>query len=146
MLGYATCDTMSLQRTYLTGWWDSVSKVLASSKALYWNCHFYRTDRVPGRKGATAVAVREGIPHNHIDIPSPVSVEATGVWYLLVITKYSMQLLEISRPGLEWYWRLWSPGFSRKFIFAGDLNDKYPLWNNGVSNLSGGNWRLYLTN
>jgi hypothetical protein len=43
------------------------------------NYHFYRTDRHPGRKGGTAVAVRKGIPHKHVDLPSFVSVEATGV-------------------------------------------------------------------
>jgi hypothetical protein len=43
------------------------------------NFHFYRTDRYPGRKGETAVAVRNGIPLNHVDLPPPVSVEPTGV-------------------------------------------------------------------
>jgi hypothetical protein len=43
------------------------------------NYHLYRTDRYPGRKGGTAVAVRKGIPHNHVDLPPLVSVEATGV-------------------------------------------------------------------
>jgi hypothetical protein len=40
--------------------------------------HFYRTDRFPGRKGGTAVAVRKGITHNHVDLPPLVAVEATG--------------------------------------------------------------------
>jgi exonuclease III len=43
------------------------------------NYHFYRTDRHPDRKGETAVAVKKGIPHNHVDLPPLVSVEATGV-------------------------------------------------------------------
>jgi hypothetical protein len=33
------------------------------------NYHFYRTDRFPGRKGGTAVAVTKGILHNNIDLP-----------------------------------------------------------------------------
>jgi exonuclease III len=33
------------------------------------NYHLYRTDCHPGRKGGTAVAVRKGIPHNHVDLP-----------------------------------------------------------------------------
>jgi hypothetical protein len=33
------------------------------------NYHFYRTEWYPGRKGGTAVAVRKGIPHNHVDLP-----------------------------------------------------------------------------
>jgi hypothetical protein len=43
------------------------------------NFHLYRTDRYPGRKGGTAVAVRKGIPHNKVNLPFLVSVEATGV-------------------------------------------------------------------
>jgi hypothetical protein len=34
------------------------------------NYNFYRTGRFPGRKGGTAVVVRKGIPHNHVDLPS----------------------------------------------------------------------------
>jgi exonuclease III len=41
------------------------------------NYHFYQPDRHPGRKGGTAFAVRKGIPHNHVDLPPLVSVEAT---------------------------------------------------------------------
>jgi exonuclease III len=41
------------------------------------NYHVYRTNRYPGRKGGTAVTVRKGIPHNHVDL---VSVEATGLY------------------------------------------------------------------
>jgi hypothetical protein len=43
------------------------------------NYHFYRTDHHPGRKGGTAIEVRKGIPHNHVDLSPLVSVEATGV-------------------------------------------------------------------
>jgi exonuclease III len=43
------------------------------------NYYFYRTDRHPGRKGGTAVAVRKGIPRNYVELPPLVSVEATGV-------------------------------------------------------------------
>jgi hypothetical protein len=32
-----------------------------------------------GDKYRTAIAVRKGIPHNHADLPSLVSVEATGI-------------------------------------------------------------------
>jgi hypothetical protein len=41
------------------------------------NYHFYRTDRFPGE--GTAVSVRKGIPHNHVDLPPLVSIEVTGV-------------------------------------------------------------------
>jgi hypothetical protein len=44
------------------------------------NCHFYRIDREPERKGGTTVAVKKGIPHMRVDLPLLVSVEATGVY------------------------------------------------------------------
>jgi hypothetical protein len=39
----------------------------------------YETDCFLGLKGGTAVAVRKGIPHNHVDLPPLVSVEAPGI-------------------------------------------------------------------
>jgi hypothetical protein len=41
------------------------------------NYHFYRIDQHPGRERGTAVGVRKGIFHNHVDLPPLVSVEAT---------------------------------------------------------------------
>jgi hypothetical protein len=41
------------------------------------NDHIYRIDRFPGRKGGTAVAVRKVIPHNRVDLPPLISIEAT---------------------------------------------------------------------
>jgi hypothetical protein len=43
------------------------------------NYRIYWTDRFPGRKDRTAVAVRKGIPHNHADLPPLVSAEVTGI-------------------------------------------------------------------
>jgi hypothetical protein len=43
------------------------------------NYCFYRTDHFPRRKGGIVVAVRKGIPHNHLDLPPPVSIETSGV-------------------------------------------------------------------
>jgi hypothetical protein len=43
------------------------------------NYHFYWTDCFPQRKAGTAVAVRKGIPHNHVDLPPLVSIKAKGV-------------------------------------------------------------------
>jgi hypothetical protein len=44
------------------------------------NYQFYRTDRYPERKGGTDDAVRKDIPHKHVGLPPPASVEATGVY------------------------------------------------------------------
>jgi hypothetical protein len=61
------------------------------------NCYFYRTDRYPGRKGGTAVAVREGIPHNHADLPPLVGVcIPIGNSEVLLATVH-----KVSRPRLE---------------------------------------------
>jgi exonuclease III len=60
------------------------------------NYHYYCTDRFPGRKGGTAVAVRKGIPHNHVDLPPLVSIEARGVF--LPIGNNEVLLAAVSKP------------------------------------------------
>jgi hypothetical protein len=66
------------------------------------NFHFYRTDCHPGRKGGTTVAVRKGTPHNHVDLPSLVSVEATGVCIPVGNSEIILQLFTTLRaePGM----------------------------------------------
>jgi hypothetical protein len=101
------------------------------------NYHLNRTDRFPGRKSGTAFAVRKGIPHNHVDLPPLVPVEATGV--CIPISNSEVLLASVyTSPG-----RAWSDAdiiellsFRRKSFFA-DLNTKHPFWNNIVSNPSG---------
>jgi hypothetical protein len=102
------------------------------------NFYFYRTDHYLERKGGTAVVVRKGIPHNHVDLPPLVSVEATGV----CIPRGNSEVLLAAvykPPG-----RAWSNAditellsFRPKSILAGDLNTKIPFWNSTVSNPSG---------
>jgi hypothetical protein len=102
------------------------------------NFHFCRTDRHPGRKGETAVAVRKGIPHTHVDLRPLISIEATGV--CIPIGNSVVLLAAVCR----------SPGrtrsdaditeplsFRRKSILTGDLNAKTPFWNNALSAPSG---------
>jgi hypothetical protein len=43
------------------------------------NYHLYLINCHLGRKGGTAIAVRKGISHKHVDLPALISVEATGV-------------------------------------------------------------------
>jgi exonuclease III len=65
------------------------------------NYHFYRTDRHPGRKSGTAVAVRRDIPHMHVDLPPLVSVEATGA--CIPIGNKEVLLAAVYRaPGRTW--------------------------------------------
>jgi hypothetical protein len=97
------------------------------------NFHFY-----PDRKGGTAIAVQKGIPHNHVDLPPLVSVEATGV--CVPIGKSEVLLAAVYKPP----GRAWSDAditellsFRCKSILAGDLNAKHPFWSSVVSNPSG---------
>jgi hypothetical protein len=102
------------------------------------NFHFYRTDRHPGRKGGTAIAARKGIPHNHVDLPPLISVEATGVCTPTDNSEVMLAAVYKS-PGRAWndadITELLS--FRRKSIMAGDLNAKNPFWTSAVSNPSG---------
>jgi hypothetical protein len=102
------------------------------------NYHVYRIDRHPGRKGGTAVADRKGIPHNHVELPPLISVEATGV--CIPTGNREILLAAVYKsPG-----RAWNDAdinellsFRQKSILAGDLNAEHPFWNSAVSNPSG---------
>jgi hypothetical protein len=102
------------------------------------NYNFYRIDRHPGKKCGTAVAVRKGIPHNHVDLPPLISIEATGVCrptgnreILLAAVYRSPGRARIDADIAELL------SFRKKCILAGDLNAKHPFWNSTFSNPSG---------
>jgi hypothetical protein len=104
------------------------------------NYHVYRMDQYPGRKGGTAIAVKKGIPHDHVELPALVSVEATGVCIPVGNYVAGLPLAAVYKsPG----WPrnntdiLKLLGFKEKTILAGDLNAKHPFWNSSVSNPSG---------
>jgi hypothetical protein len=66
------------------------------------NYHFYRTDHLPGRKGETTVAVRKGIPHNHVHLPLFISIEAkTGVCKLIGNSEVLLAVV-CNSPGHAW--------------------------------------------
>jgi hypothetical protein len=102
------------------------------------NYHVYRMDRYPGRKGGTAIAIKKGIPHGHVELPVLVSVEATGV--CMPIGNYIVLLAAVYKsPGRPWNNTdiLKLLGFEEKTILAGYLNAKHTFWNSSVSNPSG---------
>jgi hypothetical protein len=76
----------------------------------------------------TAVAVRKGIPYNHVDLPPLVSIETAGV--CIPTGNNEVRLAAVyNSPGRAWcdadiIERL---SFRRKSILAGDLNAKHPL-------------------
>jgi hypothetical protein len=83
------------------------------------NHHLHRTDGFPGRKVVTALAVRKGIPHSHVYLPPPVSIEATGICIPLGNT----ELLLAAWNDADTIELL---NFRRKSVLAGDLNGKHP--------------------
>jgi hypothetical protein len=93
---------------------------------------------LPGRKGGTAVAVRQGIPHNHVDLPHLVSVEAAGVCIpvgnnaVLLTAVYKSPGRALNNADIT---ELLS--FKPKTNLAGDLNAKNPFWNSTASNPTG---------
>jgi hypothetical protein len=90
--------------------------------------HFYRTDRFPGRKGGTAVAVRKGIPHNYVVLPPLVSIEATGVCIPILNSEVFFAAIYKS-PGSACSDADISEllSFRHKSVLAGDLNAKHPF-------------------
>jgi hypothetical protein len=74
-LGGSVMSSVNSCKTYLTLF--SETHLKPHERFFIPNFHFYRTDRYPGRKGGTAIAVRKGIPHNHVDLPLLASVEST---------------------------------------------------------------------
>jgi hypothetical protein len=98
------------------------------------------TESTVTREEKAELPVTKGIPHNNVDLPSLVSVEATGV--CILIGHSEVHLVAIYKtPG-----RAWSDAYitellnhTHKSILAGDLNAEHPFWNSTVSNPSGEN-------
>jgi hypothetical protein len=101
------------------------------------NYHFHRTDRHMGRKSGTAVEVTKGVPHNYVDLPPLVSVEATvgcvplGNSKILLASVYKFPGRAQSNADITEFL-----SFRRKSVWAGDMNAKHPFWNNALSNPS----------
>jgi hypothetical protein len=102
------------------------------------NYHFYCTNSFQGQKGGTAVPVRKGILHNHVDLPPLVSTEATGVCIPTGNTEVPLAAV-CKSPGHAWsdvdITELLS--FRHKSLLKEDLNAKHPFWNSIVSGPSG---------
>jgi hypothetical protein len=102
------------------------------------NYYFHGTDCFPWRKHGIAIAVRKGIPHSHVGLPLLVSVEATGVCIPIGNSEVLLAAVCMS-PGHAWNDADINEilGSRHMSLLAGDVNAKYPFWNNVVSNLSG---------
>jgi hypothetical protein len=87
------------------------------------NYCFYQTDCFPGRKGGNAASVREGIPHNHVDLPLLVLIEATGVCIPMGNSEVLLAAVYKS-PGHAWNDANINEliSFRHKSLQAGDLN------------------------
>jgi hypothetical protein len=98
------------------------------------NLHFYRTDSYPG---GTALAVKKGIPHNHVDLPPLVSKQATGVC-ISIGNSEVLRAAIYKFPSRAWFDTDIAEllNFRRKYILVGDPNAKNPFWKSTVSNPS----------
>jgi exonuclease III len=92
------------------------------------NYHFHRTDRFPGRKCGTAVAVRKGIPRKHADLPPLVLLEDIGVY--IPIDNIEVLLAAVYKPPRH----AWNDrdiikllSFRHKSLLAEDLNVRHPF-------------------
>jgi hypothetical protein len=101
------------------------------------NYHFCRTDRFLEKKGGTSVAVRKGIPYNHVDLPPLVSIEPTEVCTPIGNSEVLLAAV-YKKPGHAWnngdITELLS--FRHNSLLAGGLNAKHPFWNSVVFNPS----------
>jgi hypothetical protein len=95
------------------------------------NYPFHWTDCFPGRKGGTAGAIRKGILQNHVDLPPLISIEAPGI--CIPIDNSDVLLVAVCESRGN-YWNdadiAKLLNFRYKSLLAGDLNAKYPFWNN----------------
>jgi hypothetical protein len=102
------------------------------------NYQVYQADRFPGIKGGTAVAVKIGVRHSHVDLPPIDSIVATGV---CIPIGNSELLLAAVYKSPEKAWRdaviIELLKFRRKSVLAGDLNAKHPFQNRTIPNPSG---------
>jgi hypothetical protein len=55
-------------------WLSSQRHISNLTRGSVLNYNFYRIDLHMGIKSETAVAVRKGIPHNHVDLPLLIGV------------------------------------------------------------------------
>jgi hypothetical protein len=89
----------------------------------------HRTDREGGHKDETVISVKEGIPHNCVDLPPLLSAETTGVSIPMENTETFFAAVKKSPQ------RLCSDteiteilDFRNKSILAGVLNAKHLIW------------------
>jgi hypothetical protein len=99
---------------------------------LYWSGHF------PERKCGTAVEVKKGVPHNHVDLAPLVSLETAEV--SLPIGNGEVLLAAIRESPVH----AWNDAdiierlrFRHMSLLTGGLNAKNPFWSSVVSNFSG---------
>jgi hypothetical protein len=85
------------------------------------------------------VAVRKGVPHTYVDLPSPLVLIEAAEMCIPNGNKEILLAAVYKPPG-----RAWSDAdvtgllnLRNKSRLAGDLNAKNPVWNSRVSNLSG---------
>jgi len=89
--------------------------------------YLYRTDRFPGRKWGTAVAVGKEVLHTNIDLATLVSVEAAGSALRLETMKSPLHLFANLQNVFGGDADIELLGVRNKAVLASDLNVKKPF-------------------
>jgi hypothetical protein len=113
------------------------------------NYGIYWIDRHGRQKGGTSVEVNKDIPHTYVNLPSFLSVEATGI--CIPIGNTEMLLAAVYKsPQKVWSDKVVTEFLyiRNKFILAGDLNANHPIWKSKIQipqACSSSNYLLVLT-
>lgn len=98
----------------------------------------YRSDRLTGAKGGTAVIIKRSIDHQPIELPPPNTLETTGIQ--VTTRRGKLRLIAAYRPptrafdiaDVENIFRT-----NESTLLAGDLNAKHQNWNCRTNNAAG---------
>jgi hypothetical protein len=139
-LGGSAMSSVSSCKTNTQMWLCSLKHtyvIKTSWEVLYSKLSLLSNRPLLGQKRRNCRCSWKGIPHNHANPHSLVSVEATGVCIPIGNSELSLAAVYKS-PG-----RAGSDAdntellsFMRKSLLAGDLRAKHPFWNSAVSNPS----------
>lgn len=108
------------------------------------NYTLYRSDRLTGPGGGTAIYVRQSLEHHEVDTPQLAQAEAntielnTNMGPIRFVSIYKPPHKPLDPNDLH---ELLNSG--KPTIIAGDLNSKHPSWNSRMSNKNGRILRNY---
>ena len=102
------------------------------------NFDCYRTDRLNGRAGGTAIYIKNSIKHEEVVLPTDLEIECTCVkistsrGYLFLVACYNPPKSRLAESDF----RVLS-GLGDRLILAGDFNAKHINFNSNITNANG---------